>query len=176
MNDTTPIWRPSAEGIARANLTRFQTHAARYVAPGDYAALWQWSVDDPAAFWNALFDFTGVIADRGTGPVLLDGDRMPPGNILNRNAQRGGQALPLKWSRRIVAGYNGADELRVETRLFDELLKRDSGLFDIVGERLHDSPILPRKREHAARGCLAFAGAPFDRFRRGHPLRVCICR
>ena len=78
MNDTIPIWRPSAEGIARANLTRFHSFAGRYGAPpGDYAALWQWSVDDPAAFWSALFDYTGVIADRGAGPVLQDAECMP---------------------------------------------------------------------------------------------------
>ena len=64
MNDTNPIWQPSAEGIVRANLTRFHAFAGQRGAPrGDYATLWQWSVDDPAAFWSTLYDFTGVIAD-----------------------------------------------------------------------------------------------------------------
>jgi acetoacetyl-CoA synthetase len=137
VNDTTPIWRPSAEGIARANLTRFQTHAARQGAPGgDYAALWQWSVDDPAAFWDALFEFTGVIADRGTGPVLRDGDRMPGaqwfvGTRLNfaENLLRGTGGSPaiIAWDERGRRGSLSWDELRREVaRVADGL--RDAGV------------------------------------------------
>ena len=78
MNDDTPHWIPSAERVAAAQLTRFHAFARDRGAPGgDYSSLWQWSVDEPAAFWNAVFDFTGVIADRGPGPVLRNGDRMP---------------------------------------------------------------------------------------------------
>ncbi len=34
-------------------------------------------MNDPAAFWSAVFDFTEVVADRGAGPVLRHGERMP---------------------------------------------------------------------------------------------------
>jgi acetoacetyl-CoA synthetase len=78
VTDDTPHWIPSAERIASAQLTRFHAFARDRGAPsGDYSSLWQWSVDEPAAFWNAVFDFTGVIADRGTGQVLRNGSRMP---------------------------------------------------------------------------------------------------
>src|SRR5512133_4284693 len=78
MTDDRPHWAPSAARIAAARITRFQSFARAHGAPdGDYDALWQWSVDEPALFWNAVFDFAGVIADRGDGPVLQDGDRMP---------------------------------------------------------------------------------------------------
>jgi acetoacetyl-CoA synthetase len=78
MNDDAPHWAPSAERIAAAQITRFHAFARDRGAPqGDYAALWQWSVDEPAAFWSAVFDFTGVIAERADGPVLRNGDRMP---------------------------------------------------------------------------------------------------
>ena len=78
MNDDAPHWTPSAERVAAAQLTQFHAFARDRGAPGgDYSSLWQWSVDEPAAFWNAVFDFTGVIADRGHGPVLRHGDRMP---------------------------------------------------------------------------------------------------
>ena len=42
----------------------------------DYASLWRWSVDDKEAFWNALWDFTGVIGTRGER-TLVDSHRMP---------------------------------------------------------------------------------------------------
>jgi len=78
VNDDAPHWTPSAERVAAAQLTQFHAFARDRGAPGgDYSSLWQWSVDEPAAFWNAVFDFTGVIADRGHGPVLRHGDRMP---------------------------------------------------------------------------------------------------
>ncbi len=78
MTDDTPHWIPSAARVAAARLTGFHAFARERGAPGgDYPSLWQWSVDEPAAFWSALFDFTGVIADRGPGPVLRNGERMP---------------------------------------------------------------------------------------------------
>ena len=78
MTTDTPHWIPSAARIAAAQLTGFHAFARERGAPGgDYSSLWQWSVDEPAAFWSAVFDFAGVIADRGPGPVLRDGERMP---------------------------------------------------------------------------------------------------
>ena len=78
VTDAAPHWTPSPERIAAARLTRFHDFARGHGAPaGDYAALWQWSVDEPAAFWNALVEFTAVIAKRGDGPALSDGHLMP---------------------------------------------------------------------------------------------------
>jgi len=63
-------------------------------AARDYGRLWQWSVDEPAAFWGSLWDYFGVLGERGDGPVLAGG-QMPdvtwfPGATLNyaRNALR----------------------------------------------------------------------------------------
>jgi acetoacetyl-CoA synthetase len=78
VSDDTPHWIPSAARVAAAQLAGFHAFARERGAPdGDYSSLWQWSVDEPAAFWNAVFDFAGVIADRGPGPVLQHGERMP---------------------------------------------------------------------------------------------------
>jgi acetoacetyl-CoA synthetase len=96
-----PVWTPSLFRIADANLTRFMAFAAGRGAPaGDYDALYRWSVTERAAFWEALFDFAGVVAER-SGPVVTDGDRMPgarwfPGTKLNfaENLLRGPDAEP----------------------------------------------------------------------------------
>jgi acetoacetyl-CoA synthetase len=74
-----PLWKPSDERIRRANITRFMAAVRRDygVAVEDYASLYCWSIDQPVQFWNALWDFAGIIADtRGQG-TLTDGDRMP---------------------------------------------------------------------------------------------------
>ncbi len=81
----TPIWSPAASRIAASNLTRFAAfaHAAHGAPkPGrdparNWAALWQWSIDERAAFWSALAQFAEWRAEHGPGEVLEQGDRMP---------------------------------------------------------------------------------------------------
>ncbi len=78
--DTRPIWIPSPERVARANLTRFmREHAPE---PADYPALYAWSVTHPEEFWPAVWRFTGIVADSRLGApwdaVLVGGDRMAP--------------------------------------------------------------------------------------------------
>ncbi len=81
-----PLWRPSAERIAGAALTRF---AAKFgFAPPDYAALHAWSTANRGVFWRAVWDFCEVVGEPGDGAVLVDGDRFPgshwfPGARLN---------------------------------------------------------------------------------------------
>ncbi|HET8691858.1 MAG TPA: acetoacetate--CoA ligase [Steroidobacteraceae bacterium] len=89
MTAEQPVWTPSLFRIADANLTRFMAFVeARGLRVPDHDALYDWSVREPAAFWEALWAFCGVIGERGVGPALVDGDRMPgarwfPGSRLN---------------------------------------------------------------------------------------------
>jgi len=74
-----PQWMPSAERVAKANLTRFMA-AARHrwgAELADYAALHRWSVARPDQFWPSLWDFAQVIASARGEVVLADGDKMP---------------------------------------------------------------------------------------------------
>jgi acetoacetyl-CoA synthetase len=151
VNETTPIWRPTAAGIARANLTRFHEFAAQRGAPrGGYATLWQWSVDDPAAFWSALFDYTGIVADRGEGPVLEHGERMPGaqwfvGTRLNfaENLLRESGPAPaiVAWDERGRRGQLSWDELRREVgRVAEGLREAGVGPGDRVAGFLPNVP------------------------------------
>jgi acetoacetyl-CoA synthetase len=74
-----PLWTPSTSRVAAANLTRFtEGVAARHgLLSTDYAALWQWSIAEPAAFWKEMWTFGAVIGDQGGARVLVDGDKMP---------------------------------------------------------------------------------------------------
>ena len=78
MNGAAPLWRPTREQIAAHPLTRFAALAAERAGRSfaDYRALHAWSVDDRAAFWDLLWDFCGVIGDKGERR-LLDGEQMP---------------------------------------------------------------------------------------------------
>jgi len=62
-----PIWTPSRERARASQMTRFRercakTHALRL---DDYDALHRWSIEHPDAFWSSLWDFVGVIGERG---------------------------------------------------------------------------------------------------------------
>ncbi|HXV09205.1 MAG TPA: acetoacetate--CoA ligase [Burkholderiales bacterium] len=74
-----PLWQPSPERIARANLTAFSRHVREQwdADVGDHASLYRWSVDQPEQFWQSVWSFCKVIGDRGAGPVLIDGAKMP---------------------------------------------------------------------------------------------------
>jgi len=64
-----PLWTPSAERIAHANLTRFRRGQS-------YPEIYRWSLERPIDFWGAVWEFTGVAGSRG-GRVAIDVDRMP---------------------------------------------------------------------------------------------------
>jgi len=76
---TAPLWRPSPERIAQANLTAFLAQVKRDwgAALGDYDALYRWSIEEMEKFWLSVWDFCGVIAETRGDTVLADGDRMP---------------------------------------------------------------------------------------------------
>jgi acetoacetyl-CoA synthetase len=76
MNDiaTHPLWTPDAGRIAAAHLTAFSRLAATTAERDfpDYAALWRYSIDQPARFWSLVWDYCAVIGDKGDC-VLRDG-------------------------------------------------------------------------------------------------------
>ena len=81
MADGDLLWEPGEELLERSAMARFMQ--ARGCA--DYAALWQWSVDDVGAFWSAIWDDFDVGGEHGEA---LAGASMPgaswfPGTQLN---------------------------------------------------------------------------------------------
>jgi acetoacetyl-CoA synthetase len=93
-----PLWRPSAERIAAANLRRF----ARAVGqPAEMAALHRWSIAEPEAFWRALWSFGGVI---GEGPGKT--------GIANPGKMPGAQFFPearLNYAENLLRRRDEAD-------------------------------------------------------------------
>lgn len=76
-----PIWRPDAERVASTRLTAFirfieQRHG---LSLPDYAAVHAWSTSQRECFWLAVWDFCGVIGDKGAAEkrIVEDGDKMP---------------------------------------------------------------------------------------------------
>jgi acetoacetyl-CoA synthetase len=78
-----PIWKPSAERIERATLTRYQ----RSMGFDSYEALWRWSVEDLEGFWQSIVDQFGVRFSAEPTAVLarreMPGAQWFPGATLN---------------------------------------------------------------------------------------------
>jgi len=65
--DNDILWALSDTDKQQSALWQFaeQTRSLHQAAPGDYDALHAWSVDSPAVFYEALWDFLDIIGDKG---------------------------------------------------------------------------------------------------------------
>ena len=74
-----PLWTPSPQRVAASNLTAFTTFVAeRYgVKTNNYAELHAWSCNDREQFWQAIWQFCGVVGSTQGDTILVDRDRMP---------------------------------------------------------------------------------------------------
>jgi acetoacetyl-CoA synthetase len=97
-----PLWQPSKERVAAANVTAFAAKVGKEhgVRLADFGALWRWSVENPEAFWRAMWEFGGIVGEPGTA-TLDHADRMPgarffPGARLNfaQNLLRKNEGTP----------------------------------------------------------------------------------
>ena len=129
----TVLWEASPQRIEQAQITRYQRWLAqRGVAAHGYADLWEWSVREPARFWDSVWDYFGVLGQRGTGPALtgeLPDAEWFPGATLNyaRNALRTALDDPDRIAvigaaedaapRRISYGQLAAEVARVQAAL-----------------------------------------------------------
>jgi acetoacetyl-CoA synthetase len=98
------LWRPGP-AAARSRAAAFRAHLAAEGGPGlaDWEALRLWSVAEPEAFWSALWDFAGVVGERGDGPVLVDAHRMP--------GARWFPAARLNYAENLLQGPDDAEAL-----------------------------------------------------------------
>ena len=80
------LWEPSAERRAASNMAAFMARANREKGAGanGYAALHRWSVEQPDAFWELVWDDAGIVGDKGAAPFVEDGDRMPGARFFPR--------------------------------------------------------------------------------------------
>lgn len=79
MSDRVQLWTPAAEEVEGSELRRYHRWLTEQHGVGEnasYRELWQWSVDDVGCFWDSVWEFYGVIGERGQGPACA-GEQMP---------------------------------------------------------------------------------------------------
>ncbi|HTS96052.1 MAG TPA: acetoacetate--CoA ligase [Streptosporangiaceae bacterium] len=137
------LWTPSAARIADTNLTAFMgwLKAERGLSFDGYHALWRWSVEDLAGFWQAIWDYSGVDASA------------PPERVLGRREMPGAEWFPgarLNYAQHVLGRERpGEDALYYlnETAPVAALDWADlAGQVRILGTRLRAMGVRPGDR------------------------------
>jgi acetoacetyl-CoA synthetase len=85
MTELAPLWTPSDAFKASQPLTHFiawcGTRQGRTFA--DYDTFYTWSIEDRASFWSAVWDYCGVVGDKGDVALADDGDMLKARFFLN---------------------------------------------------------------------------------------------
>ncbi len=76
----TPLWTPSPERAAGSSLEAFKAWLRdhRGVYAPDFQSLHRWSVQHSGEFWAAVWDWCGVVGDRGERLVESPDERLCP--------------------------------------------------------------------------------------------------
>lgn len=83
------LWSPSPARAAITALARFRARAETVAGRPleDYEALHRWSVEEPGSFWALVWDFCGIVGDRGERLVeagaTMSQTRFLPDAVLN---------------------------------------------------------------------------------------------
>ena len=158
-----PLWTPSTARASQSTLAQFADwmgSRAGQAFPG-YRDLYRYSVKAPADFWSGLWDFAGVIGQKGEPPYLIEADTMPgarffPNAQLNfaenlLSARRPGPAIVF-WGEDKVKRRLTSDELSLEVGRAQQAFS-EAGVE--VGDRV--AAMLPNMPESIV-GVLAAAG------------------
>lgn len=73
MNAVAPLWNPNSSDIEAANLTTFAASVG--MRGSNYADLHKWSTREIGDFWEAIWDYAGLIGKRGN-LSFVPGDEM----------------------------------------------------------------------------------------------------
>jgi acetoacetyl-CoA synthetase len=151
--ESAVLWQPTPAQIEPTQLAAYQRWLAhqRGLRFDDYAALWAWSVDDIATFWQSVWDFFDVQADGAREPVLasqqMPGAEWYPNTRLNyaehvfRHANTAAPALIARSEDAPVREVSWA-ELQRDT---GALAARMRSLGIVAGDRV--ASYLPNRAE-----------------------------
>ncbi len=116
----TPLWIP--ENPTQTQLAAFMT-AQGFAADTDYQTFWRWSVDNPEKFWEAIWDFCGVVGDKGD-IILKDGHQMMGAKFFPNGT--------LNYAENLLKRRDDADAIVFRDELGRERTLSFAALYDEV--------------------------------------------
>ena len=122
------LWQPSQERILKTNMYRFiQFVNARHGKSfSDYPQLYQWSVDNIADFWAAMWDFADIRASRPYTEVIDDVTKMPGAKWFSGARLNFAENLLRYRDDRLALVFKGEDQEAVRltyAQLYDEVAR-----------------------------------------------------
>lgn len=150
-----PLWTPTQDRIDAAPLTAFMKAAAAKTGTSfaSYAELHRWSVEDREGFWSLLWDFCGIVGDKGE-TVLVDGDKMPGASFFPDATLNFAENLLKKTGSGAAIVFRGEDKIerRLSWNELHQLTSRFQQLFLSLkvkkGDRI--AAMMPNMPETAA--------------------------
>ena len=111
---TQPMWAPSADRVAAAEITRFTAFVNESwgAAATDYASLHRWSVERPEQFWDAMWGFAEIIADTKGDTVLEGAGRMPGARWFPEAWLNYAENLLRRRDDALAIDFRGEDRVR----------------------------------------------------------------
>jgi len=89
------------------------------LAYSDFATLHAWSVEAPEEFWDAVWDYCGVIGDKG-GRIIEDGHKLPGARFFPDSRLNFAENLLRRTGDSAAIVFRGEDKLR-SSMTWDEL-------------------------------------------------------
>lgn len=147
------LWQPDKNRQQNSSLTRFCRSApatSRFTAKFDYEALHRWSIENSEAFWSQVWDFCGVIGEKGK-TILVNGDKMPGAQWFPQARLNFAEnLLRPRPEDEVSLIFWGEDRMRKSLR-FGELIKSVAALAaffrtrgvargDHIGAYVHNGP------------------------------------
>ena len=137
------LWSPTHETVKNSLLSQFTNEVADQGAVSfkDYDALHKWSVENPADFWDAYWDFAELKASRKGDIAVKDLDRFPGAswfpeaklnyaeNLLTTRSSKTAFVSILENGERKSISY---EELYLETNSLQSFLKAHISIGDRV--------------------------------------------
>ena len=111
-----PLWTPTQDRIDASPLTAFLKAAEAEAGAtfASYGDLHRWSVEDREGFWSLVWDFSGIVGEKGER-LLADGDRMPGASFFPDATLNFAENLLKKTGAGEAIVFRGED--KVERRL-----------------------------------------------------------
>jgi acetoacetyl-CoA synthetase len=152
MASEKPLWQPGENAIRASNLARFTAFLARHYGAyfTDSRDLHAFSIRAPGIFWPALWDFFGVIGEKGAKPWLTDAGKMPGAHFFpngrlnfaeNLLARPNAGAAVVFWGEDKVKRRLTWDELAAQVSRLQHFMRAEGvGVGDRVAAMLPNCP------------------------------------
>ena len=127
------LWQPSEERIKTTNMYRFMMIVNKKFnkAFKDYAALWEWSVDNLEDFWATAWDFLDIKASQPYEKAIDDPNKMPGAKFFVNSKLNFAENLLQFKNDDLALIFRGEDSVRrtlTYNQLYDEVAKTAAAL------------------------------------------------